>query len=144
MKCYIGTKIVTAEPEPHADGRPGYRVVYPDGYASWSPKATFEDANREITPHERQLIEQTDAEHQVGAISDGEPDEADGECRRWIPGEYVLENDAVKCARCGTYENEHWHPPTKRCLDTPEKVDEWNRANPGDPMKLGDTVRLRR
>ena len=73
MKCYLGTKIVTAEPEKHANGGEGYRVVYPDGYASWSPKDTFEIAYREITFHERQLITQTDAEHQISAISDGEP-----------------------------------------------------------------------
>lgn len=74
MKSYIGTKIIVAEPERHADGREGYRVIYPDGYASWSPRDTFEHAYREISHHERQLIEQTDAEHQVGRISDGAPD----------------------------------------------------------------------
>ena len=65
MKQYIGTKIVKAEPAYRCmDGsgnvvittRPeeafpnypsvedGYRIRYPDGYASWSPKETFEKA----------------------------------------------------------------------------------------------------
>lgn len=52
MQRYIGTKIIQAEPrdkdygpsENH--GEPGYTVVYPDGYTSWSPKAAFEEAYR--------------------------------------------------------------------------------------------------
>lgn len=73
MKQYIGSKIIKAEPalrfsdgnkvmivELHRDrtdeekafiGRAescdmGYRVVYPDGYKSWSPRDVFEDAYR--------------------------------------------------------------------------------------------------
>ena len=47
MQTYIGTKTVKAEPAlnyPHSDkpGYEGYRVVYPDGYESWSPKSVFE------------------------------------------------------------------------------------------------------
>lgn len=30
------------------DRAPGYMVKYPDGYVSWSPKAVFEDAYREL------------------------------------------------------------------------------------------------
>lgn len=47
MQTYIGTKIIEANredrgaPERHDEG---YKVVYPDGYESWSPKAVFEDA----------------------------------------------------------------------------------------------------
>ena len=41
MKQYIGTKVVQAEPAEN-----GYKVVYPDGYASWSPKEVFEKAYR--------------------------------------------------------------------------------------------------
>lgn len=40
---YIGSKQVVAEPA-EKDGRPGYAITYPDGYKSWSPKATFEAA----------------------------------------------------------------------------------------------------
>jgi len=43
MKKYIGTKIVVAEPQ-DKDGKPGYKVMYKDGYVSWSPKAAFDEA----------------------------------------------------------------------------------------------------
>lgn len=74
MKQYIGTKMVKAVPAKRywlEDGRKivvtihemvaqeaistatacddGYKVVYPDGYTSWSPKAVFEEAYRETT-----------------------------------------------------------------------------------------------
>lgn len=44
MKQYIGTKIVSAEPREGTDGREGYKVVYADGYSSWSPKDVFDAA----------------------------------------------------------------------------------------------------
>ena len=51
MKEYIGCKVIKAErceaPESgpnHEKGDPGYKVVYPDGYESWSPKDVFEEA----------------------------------------------------------------------------------------------------
>ena len=47
MKNYIGVKIVKAEPE-ERDGKPGYRVKYPDGYVTWSPKDVFEKEYREM------------------------------------------------------------------------------------------------
>lgn len=62
MKQYIGTKIVEAEPELRVNGEvwdtkwpipkgskveDGYRVRYPDGYESWSPKDVFEAAYRQ-------------------------------------------------------------------------------------------------
>lgn len=40
---YIGTKIVLAY-NMTKDGEPGYGITYPDGYSSWSPKKTFEEA----------------------------------------------------------------------------------------------------
>lgn len=43
MSHYIGVKMVQAEPQ-EQNGRPGYQVIYPDGYVSWSPKDVFEDA----------------------------------------------------------------------------------------------------
>lgn len=56
MKKYLGVKLVMAEPAPRKVSGPfeplsveeGYKVVYPDGYESWSPKAVFEEAYREI------------------------------------------------------------------------------------------------
>ena len=44
---YIGTKIVTAYPQ-EKDGKPGYGVIYADGYRSWSPKEVFEESYRAI------------------------------------------------------------------------------------------------
>lgn len=40
---YIGCKRVTAFSQ-EKDGKPGYGVIYPDGYQSWSPKDVFECA----------------------------------------------------------------------------------------------------
>ena len=41
---YVGTKIVLAWMQ-EKDGVEGYAVKYADGYTSWSPKETFEEAN---------------------------------------------------------------------------------------------------
>lgn len=64
MKTYIGTKIIQAEPAFRIDGEiypesgpvprsmnreEGYRVHYPDGYESWSPKDVFERAYLPLT-----------------------------------------------------------------------------------------------
>ena len=64
MKTYIGTKIIQAEPAFRIDGEiypesgpvprsmnreEGYRVHYPDGYESWSPKGVFEQAHLPMT-----------------------------------------------------------------------------------------------
>lgn len=53
MKTYIGTKIIKAEREDRPDESPsqveGYKVIYPDGYVSWSPKDIFEEAYREAS-----------------------------------------------------------------------------------------------
>lgn len=48
MTKYIGTKVVDAEPQ-IKDGNEGYKVVYEDGYTSWSPKDVFEKAYHEVT-----------------------------------------------------------------------------------------------
>lgn len=72
MKKYIGCKIILAQPEDehsflrgykkqdvpqNQENRSGYRVVYPDGYVSWSPKEVFEKAYRLIEPGELELLE---------------------------------------------------------------------------------------
>jgi len=66
---YIGAKLIRAfpcdrhsflegrgKPVPDEDNQHGYQVMYPDGYISWSPKATFENAYREVTASERELF----------------------------------------------------------------------------------------
>jgi hypothetical protein len=47
MKEYIGIKLIKAEPEVK-DGREGYKVIYKDGYVSWSPKDVFEEAYKPL------------------------------------------------------------------------------------------------
>jgi len=47
MKNYIGIKLVQAEPA-EKDGKAGYKVVYADGYESWSPADVFEKAYMEV------------------------------------------------------------------------------------------------
>lgn len=46
MNVYYGTKRINAEPH-EKDGNRGYRVVYEDGYKSWSPQTTFEACYRQ-------------------------------------------------------------------------------------------------
>ena len=53
-KLYIGAKIIRAYRQ-SKNGEPGYTVIYPDGYASWSPEATFETAYRLVTPEEKEM-----------------------------------------------------------------------------------------
>jgi hypothetical protein len=69
-KLYVGTKIILGMPmdvvtflEKFRGGCPvgqesksGYLVEYPDGYVSWSPRETFENAYREVTDSERGLF----------------------------------------------------------------------------------------
>ena len=43
MKEFIGIKRIKAEAESR-EGVDGYKVVYEDGYESWSPKEVFEEA----------------------------------------------------------------------------------------------------
>ncbi len=75
MKSYIGTKVIQAELMDEGDFstivkkgegkavlgdngkfREGYKVVYEDGYISWSPKEVFERCYREITESEKALV----------------------------------------------------------------------------------------
>jgi hypothetical protein len=55
MKCYIGAKVIKAEPLTK-DGKEGYKILYPDGYESWSPKNVFEEAYRLVSDGEVKLI----------------------------------------------------------------------------------------
>lgn len=60
MTDYIGTKLVKAKPE-SKDGKDGYKVIYEDGYVSWSPKEVFDK-------HYLQIIENPNMSSKV-AIS---------------------------------------------------------------------------
>ena len=70
MKKYLGVKIVSAEKcygldnkcvDPNSEhcGREvdGYRVVYEDGYVSWSPKDVFEKAYKNVGEHSSLLLD---------------------------------------------------------------------------------------
>ena len=51
MEKYIGTKIIEAWVGWNDErAQSGYRVVYADGYSSWSPLFAFEEAYRMIAP----------------------------------------------------------------------------------------------
>jgi len=63
MKTYIGCKIIQAEKQ-FKDGVDGYKVVYPDGYVSWSPKNVFEEAYRLLNDGEVGMIT-----HMPGKVS---------------------------------------------------------------------------
>lgn len=47
MKDYVGIKHIKAEPC-EKDGKEGYKVIYENGYESWSPKDVFEKAYAEV------------------------------------------------------------------------------------------------
>ena len=69
-KLYIGSKLIRAFPmDEHAflrdvkgqsvldqENQHGYKVIYPDGYESWSPKEVFEVAYREVTNSEKKFF----------------------------------------------------------------------------------------
>jgi len=50
MEKYIGVKLIEAE-QAALKGAAGYKVRYPDGYESWSPKGVFERAYLKVTPN---------------------------------------------------------------------------------------------
>lgn len=58
---YIGTKEITAF-EQQKDDKPGYGVIYADGYTSWSPAVAFEEAYR-VSEGEGQRLTFGDAIH---------------------------------------------------------------------------------
>ena len=65
MEKYLGIKIVDGEPQicPKDDqknkkGDDGYKVVYKDGYTSWSPKKTFEDSYFKVKINDKEFLSQ--------------------------------------------------------------------------------------
>ena len=68
-QIYIGTKIIKAVEMDHAtfmdkikhselmeDNEMGYKVTYPGGYVSWSPRKAFDDSHRLVTGKEYELL----------------------------------------------------------------------------------------
>lgn len=86
MKKYIGTKEVSATPAWQIDGtvypkdgvvprsmnrKDGYKVVYEDGYESWSPKDVFEKAFKPSeTVLDRLKIERYELRERIEKIED--------------------------------------------------------------------------
>lgn len=84
MKKYIGTKEVSATPAWQIDGtvypkdgvgprsmnrKDGYKVVYEDGYESWSPKDVFEKAYKPSdTVLDRLKIERDELKERIEEI----------------------------------------------------------------------------
>lgn len=80
MKKYIGTKTIMAKPMAKSEaekvlnrsladakgGEDGYLVEYPDGYKSWSPKETFEEAYKVADTYlDRMRIEYDDVKERL-------------------------------------------------------------------------------
>lgn len=40
----------------HREPKDGYKVMYPDGYFSWSPANTFEEAYRLVSEAEKKIV----------------------------------------------------------------------------------------
>lgn len=86
MKKYIGTKEVSATPAWQIDGtiypkdgvvprsmnrKDGYKVVYEDGYESWSPKDVFEKAYKPSdTALDRLKIERNELRERIEKLED--------------------------------------------------------------------------
>lgn len=86
MKKYIGTKEVSATPAWQIDGtvypkdgvvpismnrKDGYKVVYEDGYESWSPKDVFEKAYKPSdTVLDRLKIERYELRERIEKLED--------------------------------------------------------------------------
>ena len=86
-KYYLITTLVKAEPEKaqtdmgnHKIGDDGYKIIYPDGYVSWSPKDVFEASYMKVTPNShlktdkpsisQQMVDDFIAETHVETIGD--------------------------------------------------------------------------
>lgn len=54
MQHYIGIKMIEAVPGIKND-QEGYNIIYPDGYASWSPKDVFETSYLPVS-HPNSLV----------------------------------------------------------------------------------------
>lgn len=86
MKKYVGTKEVSATPAWQIDGtvypkdgvvprsmnrKDGYKVVYEDGYESWSPKSVFEEAYKPSdTVLDRLKIERNELRERIEKLED--------------------------------------------------------------------------
>ena len=84
MEQYIGVKLVSAEPEDKLISEKnlgngtgvqrtfeeGYKVVYEDGYTSWSPKDVFEKAYIKYQPYTNITVDGIRPEYQIRVITE--------------------------------------------------------------------------
>lgn len=90
MKQYLGVKLIEAEPMTHGDyakekygenqietdfskenkDKEGYKVVYQDGYVSWSPKEVFEKAYLHLEDIEGKSVKQADVDNFIKFYED--------------------------------------------------------------------------
>ncbi len=103
--AYIGCKIIQALPH-EQDGQPGYRVFYPDGYVSWSPKHVFEEAYRRVSPGEARLIAFGSDDLVEAALEEASDDSTCSEDCFTDHGVYDAKADDVRCTRCDKYRND--------------------------------------
>lgn len=53
---HTGGECCGSGPVGHRDPKDGYKIMYPDGYISWSPANAFEQAYRLVGNDEKELI----------------------------------------------------------------------------------------
>lgn len=78
MHTYIGTKTVNAYPCPawknagnHKIGDEGYKILYEDGYVSWSPKDVFEKHYKKADTYiDRMKIEYEELQEKMDKLRD--------------------------------------------------------------------------
>lgn len=117
FKSYVGTKLIKARPAPNPNtGEAGYEVVYPDGYAHWSPLKTFDHAYREVSPEEAELVFSTMSAPVPHGDHDQDPPACeDGKHDYGYRPNYDVEFDGFHCARCDHVED--INTPLGRHLD---------------------------
>ena len=83
MKIYTGCKSIQAEPMGEftfmikykdrfikgGTSRPGYKIIYPDGYIDWLSKEVFENAYKKITNDDFITIPMTDFDTYLMTVS---------------------------------------------------------------------------
>ncbi len=104
MQTYIGVKCVEAEPC-EKDGKDGYRIIYPDGYESWSPEEAFERYYFPITRSDK--LTQQDINNWMGGsiVTAVDGDKKTTVVKVEMPTGFV-EWDAASCVSPKNYDRE--------------------------------------
>ena len=104
MPMYLGVKLVRAFPELKGE-KEGYRVIYPDGYESWSPKKAFESAYFEIARDDK--LTQQDINNWMGGsiVTAVDGDKKTTVVKVEMPTGFV-EWDAASCVSPENYDRE--------------------------------------